>query len=289
VSQVRVEPERGAVRAGISATSSVEPFGQVSPVSSSPRTREGFRRIVASAAARRARPQRGLATATVEPRWYSTDLAAGSTASQIDDVPAATDHHAATRAGRAAARDRLFAAATMIVAASLAVAVSLVVAPRLRSANPPAYPETAALIAQGANVYGASCTACHGSELKGAPTSADQTQGLQPPPLDASGHAWLHSDETLFRMVKYGIASCLGGASEPQMPSFGDRLDDRSIHAVLAFIKSRWPADVRAVQNAFNDGASDSAETQEAVLCTAICQPPAPVGAGSPGPNVAAR
>ena len=90
-------------------------------------------------------------------------------------------------------------------------------------------------------------------------------------------------------MVKYGIASCLGDASEPQMPSFNGRLDDRSIHAVLAFIKSRWPADVRAVQNAFNDGASDSAETQEAVLCTAICQPPASTGAGSPGRYVAAR
>jgi mono/diheme cytochrome c family protein len=209
-------------------------------------------------------------------------------ASQIVDVRAA-DHHASAAAGRPAALDRLCAAATVIVAASLAVAISIVVAPRLRSANPPAYPETTALIAQGASVYSASCAACHGSELRGAAAVADHTQGLQPPPLDASGHAWLHSDETLFRMVKYGVASCLGDASEPQMPGFSDRLDHRSIRAVLAFIKSRWPADVRAVQNAFNDGASDSAETQEAVLCTAICQPPASTGAGSPGSNVAAR
>lgn len=58
------------------------------------------------------------------------------------------------------------------------------------------------------------------------------------------------------------------------MPSFNGQLDDRSIFAALAFIKSRWPADFRRVQNAFNDGASDTAETQEAVLCAAICRPP---------------
>ena len=55
-----------------------------------------------------------------------------------------------------------------------------------------------------------------------------------PPPLDASGHAWLHSDVTLFRMVKYGIANCLGTAAGSQMPKLGERLEDRSIGADIA-------------------------------------------------------
>jgi mono/diheme cytochrome c family protein len=36
------------------------------------------------------------------------------------------------------------------------------------------------------------------------------------------------------------------------MPAFGDRLGDREIWAVLAFIKSRWPAEIRAVQEERN-------------------------------------
>ncbi len=176
----------------------------------------------------------------------------------------------------------------MIVAASLVVAVSVVVAPQLRSANPAAYPETDALIAEGAGVYATSCAACHGSDLKGG-GATNQALIVQPPPLDASGHAWLHSDQTLFRMVKYGIANCLGDAKQPQMPSFAGQLGDGSIGAAIAFIKSRWPSDVRTVQNAFDDGASDAAETQEAVLCTAICLTPPETAAGSPSRDAAAR
>jgi len=33
------------------------------------------------------------------------------------------------------------------------------------------------------------------------------------------------------------------------MPAFGDTLSDREIAAILAYIKSRWPADIRARQS----------------------------------------
>lgn len=220
--------------------------------------------------------QHRFARVTVEARWRSHNLAAGSTtAGTADALPADLDGRDAV-GEHAAAIDRHFAVATMIAAASLVVVVSVIVAPRLRDIDQPAYSESSAMVQQGAAVYAASCAGCHGSDLKGGVDA----QGFGPPPLDAAGHAWLHSDTSLFRMVKFGIADCQPGAARVQMPSFNGQLDDRSIHAALAFIKSRWPSDQRSVQNAFNDGESDVAETQEAVLCAAICPPPSPSATG---------
>ena len=179
-------------------------------------------------------------------------------------------------AEHAAATDRYWGVATMIASASLAVVVSMIVSPHLRNADRPAYPESSAIVQRGAAVYASSCAGCHGADLKGSVNS----QGFGPPPLNAAGHAWLHSDISLFRMVKFGIPDCQRGTAQVQMPSFNGQLDDPSIHATLAFIKSRWSADFRRVQNAFNDGESDAAETQEAVLCAAICQPPSRSAAG---------
>jgi len=164
--------------------------------------------------------------------------------------------------------DRRRAVATVIAAASMAVVVSVIVVPRLRGASQLAYPESSALVREGAEVYASSCASCHGADLRGGVSA----QGFGPPPLDAAGHAWLHSDTSLFRMVKFGITGCQSGTSQVQMPSFKEQLDDRSILAALAFIKSRWSVNLRGAQDAFNDSESDTAETQEAVLCTAICQ-----------------
>lgn len=40
------------------------------------------------------------------------------------------------------------------------------------------------------------------------------------------------------------------------MPAFGQTLSDAETWAVLAFIKSRWPADTRARQSSVNQRAS---------------------------------
>lgn len=123
--------------------------------------------------------------------------------------------------------------------------MSVIVVPRLRDAGQLAYPESSAIVQQGAEVYTSSCASRHGADLKG-PISA---QGFGPAPLDAAGHAWLHSDASLFRMVKFGITGCQSGTSRVQMPSFNEQLDDRSIRAALAFIKNRWPASLPPAQN----------------------------------------
>lgn len=268
---VRVEPQRRSLR-----PASVEVLHPAR--NALPHRQDSVTRPLAYLASLILHPlQHRFARVTVEARWRSHGLAAGSTAARMADaLPADLDDRDDAAAEHAAAIDRHWAVATMIAAASLAVVVSVIVAPRLRDADQPAYLESSARVQQGAAVYASSCAGCHGADLRG---SAD-AQGFGPPPLDASGHAWLHSDTTLFRMVKFGITDCQPGAARVQMPSFNGQLDDRSIHAALAFIKSRWPADLRSVQNAFNDGESDSAETQEAVLCSAICQPPSSNAAG---------
>src|ERR1700722_4039768 len=158
-----VEPRRGAARAERSSVASMAAWRQTSATAPAPRARRGFPQMKAMVASLITGSRRDrLAAATIEPRWYSTDLAAGSTAPPGADVPSPSADHRATASGRATALDRRCAAATMIVAATLAVAVSVVVAPQLRSANPPAYPERGALIAEGAGIYETSCAAWHG-------------------------------------------------------------------------------------------------------------------------------
>jgi len=71
------------------------------------------------------------------------------------------------------------------------------------------------------------------------------TGGLRAPPHDASGHTWNHSDDLLFRYTKHGGAAVVGGDFQSDMPGFGDALTDEEIWAVLAFIESEWPADIR--------------------------------------------
>ncbi len=189
--------------------------------------------------------------------------------------------------------DRICASITLIVSATLAVAVFFVVAPQLENAIPPADSDPIELVAAGQQIYRSGCAGCHGSNLKGqvggATVAGATVAGVQPPPLDASGHAWLHSDATLFRMVKYGIVNCLGGVTQPEMPNFGDQLDDPSIHAAIAFIKSQWPTRLRVMQNAFNDGESDPPAILSGPLCTPNCRPIASHATGLAGSDGVAR
>lgn len=73
---------------------------------------------------------------------------------------------------------------------------------------------------------------------------------LPAPAHDETGHTWHHDDGLLFRCTKLGGAAFMAerGATGVRsgMPGFGDRLSDAEIRDVLAYIKSRWPEDVRA-------------------------------------------
>ncbi len=106
------------------------------------------------------------------------------------------------------------------------------------------------LVALGAAVYEQHCAACHGRELEGEPEwrrrKADGT--LPAPPHDATGHTWHHSDDLLFRLMRDGLGVIAGEDYRTTMPAYGAILSDREIWSVLAYIKSRWPADIQKVQ-----------------------------------------
>ncbi len=115
-------------------------------------------------------------------------------------------------------------------------------------------PET---VRRGAAVYSAQCAACHGDRLEGQPDwrkrGADDR--LPASPHDASGHTWHHPDEMLIKITKYGTGAVVSGTYESNMPAFAEVLSDADIRAVLSFIKSTWPADIRSYQDNINDQA----------------------------------
>ncbi len=78
-----------------------------------------------------------------------------------------------------------------------------------------------------------------------------QNGRLPAPPHDASGHTWHHPDRQLFEITRNGVAGVVAGY-ESDMLAFKDVLSDRQIWAVLAFIKSTWPEEIRERQERLN-------------------------------------
>ena len=118
-------------------------------------------------------------------------------------------------------------------------------------------PDDAAVTTLGAQVYASECAACHGVALEGQPDwRSPGPDGLLPaPPHDATGHTWHHDDATLFALTKHGLAGLMEDAPPSGMPAYAGVLTDAEIVAVLSYIKSTWPAEVRARHDAINDRA----------------------------------
>jgi len=110
--------------------------------------------------------------------------------------------------------------------------------------------ERAALIDLGQRVYADNCARCHGPKGEGqANWRQRKADGRLPaPPLNGSGHTWHHPDEHLFAVVSQGVEALAPAGYASDMRGFGDKLSDREIRAVLAYVKDWWPADIRARQ-----------------------------------------
>ncbi|HZW20953.1 cytochrome c [Noviherbaspirillum sp.] len=107
-------------------------------------------------------------------------------------------------------------------------------------------------VARGKDIYTAQCAVCHGAKLEGQPEWRKRLPNgrLPAPPHDESGHTWHHPDAVLVDIVKHGLVP---GRTAPDgyqsdMPAYAQTLSDADISAVLAYIKSTWPAEVRAQQ-----------------------------------------
>ena len=111
------------------------------------------------------------------------------------------------------------------------------------------------LIARGERIYRSHCAACHGANLQGQPNWRQRgADGRLPaPPHDASGHTWHHPDDVLFNMTKYGVAQLAKLKDyDTAMPVYDGVLSDEEIVAVLSWIKSQWPAEVRERHDQMN-------------------------------------
>lgn len=119
-------------------------------------------------------------------------------------------------------------------------------------------PQAALGASDGEALYEQHCAACHGADLEG---QADwRTRGpdgkLPAPPHDETGHTWHHPDQQLFAITKFGIEALVPNYKS-DMGGYEDILSDREIWAILDYIKSQWPAEVRAQQEAITARASN--------------------------------
>ena len=141
----------------------------------------------------------------------------------------------------------------LISGAVVAVAIAWALWPPPESDR--ADPHDADQVALGAAVYRQHCASCHGAKLEGQSSWKERKPDgkLPAPPHDETGHTWHHSDEQLFRLTKIGVRPPLAPEGyRSDMPGYDGVLSDEQIWAVLAFIKSRWPADIRARQDRVN-------------------------------------
>jgi mono/diheme cytochrome c family protein len=117
--------------------------------------------------------------------------------------------------------------------------------------------------AAGALLYAENCASCHGADLEGADDwrGRDADGRLNPPPHDASGHTWHHTDTQIFTYTKLGGAGAMAKSGvndfNSGMPAFEDVLTDEEIWAVLNFIKSTWPQKIRDAQSEMSRENSD--------------------------------
>lgn len=103
-------------------------------------------------------------------------------------------------------------------------------------------------VAVGAQIYAEQCAACHGENLEGQQNwrQREPDGRMRAPPHDATGHTWHHPENQLFDLTKFGLAKMSGlEGFKTDMPVYAEILDDAEIIAVLSFIKSRWPTEIR--------------------------------------------
>ena len=126
---------------------------------------------------------------------------------------------------------------------------------RSRSANGIwADPSNQELVRLGRAAYRSQCASCHGANLEGEANwrSRRPDGSLPAPPHDEKGHTWHHSDDILFGITKHGGQRNAPAGFVSRMPGFAGTMSDKQIHAVLAYIKSRWPEAVRSRQELIN-------------------------------------
>jgi mono/diheme cytochrome c family protein len=137
-----------------------------------------------------------------------------------------------------------------VAAAAVALAISAGAVWWFAAKPPRIDPDDATQVAAGEALYRAHCASCHGANLEGQPDWRTRLPSgrLPAPPHDASGHTWHHADAVLLQIVREGPAFYTTLGVQTDMPAFGTQLSEGDMAAVIAYIKSRWPAEIQARQ-----------------------------------------
>jgi mono/diheme cytochrome c family protein len=125
----------------------------------------------------------------------------------------------------------MFRASTVAVAFALAASLSVLAACGSGPAVYPVHP-TDALVARGRPLYEANCASCHGDATTRPPLKTAPTH-------QADGHTWHHPDRLLVEWVLDGVPL------STVMPRWRGKLSEDEARAVIAYIKTFWPEEIR--------------------------------------------
>lgn len=147
----------------------------------------------------------------------------------------------------------------LTIIASVTLGAYLLQSSQLMSSEKPGqlfYPDDQEVVQLGGQIYADNCASCHGVNLEGQ-TANWRSPGpdgkLPAPPHDQTGHTWHHTDELLFNLTKYGLAKVANLENyQSNMPIYDGVLTDEEIIAVMSFIKSTWPQDIREHHDRMN-------------------------------------
>ena len=104
--------------------------------------------------------------------------------------------------------------------------------------------ESKLMITRGKIAYENNCVSCHMGNLAGAENwkGVDEDGHRKAPPLNGAGHTWHHDDKTLHAIIKNGLTKLVKDY-KGKMMGFEEKLSDKEIDSILAYIKSYWPKD----------------------------------------------
>jgi mono/diheme cytochrome c family protein len=107
----------------------------------------------------------------------------------------------------------------------------------------------------GPALYQTFCAACHGVGGEGDPTwpKPNALGDIPPPPHNAKGHTWRHSDDDLVMMTLNGHRDPYNGSEFLTMPAFKGILTEAQVVGILDHLKTLWTDQQLAAQAALNN------------------------------------